>query len=393
MKSTRATVLGIVFLWACGGPEPSPNPDSMSTSGQPGRLVIIGGGLQEENTPVYRAVLDGREGVGPVCIFPTASAEPRASMQSALESFEAVGGPGAAKGIDLTLENPEAAILPGTVEEIRSCGGFYFVGGVQTRIVDVFRPGDGDSPAFDAVVERFEAGAVVSGSSAGAAIMTDPMIGGGSSEGALQEGIRWDEEGEGVVLEKGLGFLENTLVDQHFLARGRWARLLVAVLGRDEYAFGAGIDENTALVVEGDGARVVGESGVVFFDTRGVVREGRGSGASGILVFLIGAGDAVDLATGEVRFQPGKSQFRGSGESGGLSRLDLFEPWGLLHFFSESALISDTAFTYEQGDYRFEFRKGPGYRALSGEGQGVEGTPRGLSAGPFLLAYSKIGGG
>ncbi len=132
------------------------------------------------------------------------------------------------------------------------------------------------------------AGAVVSGSSAGAAIMTDPMIGGGSSAGALQEGVRAEGEGEGVVLEKGLGLLETAFVDQHFLARGRWARLLVAVLATDSFDLGMGIDENTALVVEGDSAWVVGASGVVFFDTRGVVRDDEGKAGSGIVLHLLG---------------------------------------------------------------------------------------------------------
>lgn len=377
----------LVLVPSCGGGNSDPVPEA--GQGSPGRLVIIGGGLQAGNSPVYQAILDGRDGEGPVCVFPTASAEPRGSLESAVERIDAVGGSGAALGIYLTEENSADAGTAATVETIRSCSGFYFSGGVQTRIVNVFRPSGGDSPAFRALLERFQAGAAVSGSSAGAAIMNDPMIGGGSSLGALAEGIRWDqEEGEGVILEKGLGFLARTLVDQHSLARGRWARLLVAVLGTEAYSFGAGIDENTALVVEGDSARVVGASGVVFFDTREALLEGDGVGASGVVVSLLGAGDAVNLRTGEVHLNGRKAPVSGGEGIADLTSLDLFESWNLLRFFAGSAASPDSVFLFVQDGYRFEFRKEEGFEALAEGGEGVQGIPAGLGVGPLLVSFS-----
>jgi len=44
---------------------------------KPGRLVIVGGALADSNEAVYRAILDGRLGTGPFCVFPTAAATPR----------------------------------------------------------------------------------------------------------------------------------------------------------------------------------------------------------------------------------------------------------------------------------------------------------------------------
>ncbi len=169
-------VLTVLMALSCGGGE-DPQAEPGDRSGSVGRLVIIGGGLQAENIDVYQAILDGRSGDGPMCVFPTASAQPQASMEAAVMRIDAVGGAGSAQGIFLTVDNPEDAGVPGTVETIRSCSGFYFSGGVQTRIVQVFRPNGADSPAFQALAERFEAGAVVSGSSAGAAIMSNPRKG------------------------------------------------------------------------------------------------------------------------------------------------------------------------------------------------------------------------
>lgn len=389
-----ALALALAFGASCSGENPAQNgPGEVRTGDTYGRLVIIGGALQAENTEVYQAILDGREGEGPVCVFPTASAEPRESMESAIARIDAVGGAGTADGIFLTVDNPEAAALQETVTRIEGCSGFYFVGGQQRRIVEVLRPEEGDSPAYEALMARYHEGAVVSGSSAGAAIMTDPMIGGGSSLGALAEGVRSEGEEEGVILQKGLGLLQATQVDQHFLARGRWARLLMAVLETEAFTFGAGIDENTALVVDGQTARVAGASGVVFFDTRGATPIGVGSGYSGISVALLGAGDRLDLQLGTVTSADGKTPFTGPKSAENPFDSDLFRRWGFLAFFTEAAVSSETLFTFEQDGYHFEFSKSQDFQASAGEGLGVEGAPRGLSVGPLILTFSTIGSG
>jgi cyanophycinase len=317
-------------------------------------------------------------------------------MESAVSRFDGLGGPETALGVLLTVDNPEDAFSSEVADQIRSCSGFFFTGGVQTRIVQVFRPEEGDSPAVHALRERHRAGAVVSGSSAGAAIMTDPMTGGGTSAGALREGIRWrEEEGEGVILEKGLGFLDRAFVDQHFLARGRWGRLLVAVLGVDGRDFGLGVDENTALVVRGDLAWVVGESGVVFLDTRGAVREEGGHGGTGLLLYLLGPGDGVDLGTGSVHREATKSRLDGAEEPFKGGEADLFERWNLLHLFSEAAAAPDTLFTFRQDGHVLQFRKATEFEARAWEGSGVEGSPRGLFVGPMVVGVwrEEAGGG
>jgi cyanophycinase len=321
-------------------------------------------------------------------VFPTASAEPEGSMGSAIRAFDAVGGAGTAVGIFLTVDNPEDAQLPETVSQIEGCSGFYFVGGSQFRIVQVFRPESGESPAFQALLSRHGEGAVVSGSSAGAAIMTDPMIGGGNSLGALSAGVRAEGGDEGVILRKGLGLWDGAFVDQHFLARGRWARLLVAVLATEGFDFGLGIDENTALVVDGNSARVAGASGVVFFDTRGVVREEGGSGWSGIHLRLLGSGDRVLLPEGTVQVAADKMAVLADSEVREELNGDLFDRWALLGFLSMAAKSPQDTYTFQQDGYTFEFEKAPGFQGLSWDGEGVEGAPSGFSVGPFQLRIS-----
>jgi hypothetical protein len=205
-----------------------------------------------------------------------------------------------------------------------------------------------------------------------------------------------------------MGFLETPLIDQHSLARGRWLRMLTAVLGREEYSFGTGIDENTALVVDGPSAQVVGEAGVAFFDTREATAPSSGQGGEGgeggrgiqgVLVFLLGPGDHLDLQTGAVTFNQDKPLVDPSAappgqleELGALSDLDLFGRWELLQFFAITTLSPESEFVLTQEGFDFRFRKGPGFEARAWEGLGPGGTSRGLSAGPYEFSYSEAAG-
>src|SRR3954462_12741375 len=64
-----------------------------------GTLVIGAGALAANNESVYRAILDGRSGTGPFCIFPTAGANPDSGMASPIAAFERYAGPGTAMGV------------------------------------------------------------------------------------------------------------------------------------------------------------------------------------------------------------------------------------------------------------------------------------------------------
>ena len=388
-------LLSLGFVLACEAvPPPATTPPAaeVDRKGEDGRLVIIGGALKSDNTEVYQAVLDGRWGPGPLCVLPTASGEPENTMEGYVAVFDSLGGAGTAEGIFLTVENGAEARSEEMVARIRACSGFFFTGGSQSRVTEVFRPDGQVTPAFTALWERFKAGAVVSGSSAGAAIMTDPMISGGSSAGALAEGARGGEgdgDGEGVWLERGLGFLPGALVDQHFLARGRWARLVVAVLAADEPPFGFGIDENTALVVEGGLARVAGESGVVFLDARDASPEADGNGGYGVILHLLGRGDVVDLSSGEVIREPTKNLLSEGGGIFGHPDADLFAPWILLEVLHEFGLAPDPRLTFRQDGFFLEFRKAPGFQLMAWDQVGFRGMPLGLSMGPFVLSVSR----
>lgn len=356
----------------------------------PGPLVIIGGALDPGNEAIYRVILEGREGAGPLCVIPTAGADPEASMASAAERFEHWGGQGTARGILLSVEVPERAGDPDVVDALRGCSGFFFTGGVQSRILQVFRPDGKATPAIDALMERWREGAVVAGSSAGAAMMSDPMIAGGSSEGAFRDGVTWASEGEGVQLEPGMGFLADLLVDQHFLARGRIGRLLAVVVENEGVRFGAGVDENTALVVHEGWGQVVGASGVVWVDGRGARpgRDGAHMADSGLRMELLGDGDRVEMATGRVVPAEGKGALHDEADPPASRPTasegdDPFQPWVLLHRLEEMARTGGEVGWEGVAGYHLRLVPAPDFRGVAWPGAGVQGTRHGLSVGPL----------
>lgn len=374
---------------ACAGPEDGP----AAPGPENGRLVIVGGALDRENEDVYRAVLEARQGEGPFCVLPTASGGPEESMESAVTAFMEHGAD-SVDGVFITTGNPDAARDPAIAERLSRCSGFWFVGGVQSRVVDVFLPGGEKTLAYDAVMERFQEGAVVSGSSAGAAIMSPTMIAGGSSAGALAGGVVGESEGEedpeGVLIEPGMGFHEGAVYDQHFLARGRIGRLLVATLAGVGDGVGFGIDENTALVVDGAEARVVGASGVVLVDARDAEPSPVGNGGTGLRLYLVGDGDRIDLETLEVVPASDKSVLTAE-DADVATPDDPFARWAFLRLLHDLGTSEASSVEVATDGYVLSVSEGPAFQARAHAEPGVEGTPRGLSAGPFLVSLMPEG--
>src|SRR6185295_9303378 len=166
---------------------------------------------------------------------------------------------------------------------ITEAGGVFFTGGDQARIMDVLR----DEVLLRAFRARYRAGAVFGGTSAGTAIMSPRMITG--------EGDFTVIDAAQVETRPGLGLLEGTIVDQHFVKRQRENRLFGLILAHPEL-LGVGIDEGSALVVrDGRFGEVVGSTPVMLVDGA------RDKGA--LVVRLARPGQTIDLRERRVRFR------------------------------------------------------------------------------------------
>jgi cyanophycinase len=124
--------------------------------------------------------------------------------------------------------------------------------------------------------------------------------------------VRGDPRTNEIVMgeyQQGFGFLPGSAIDQHLLARNRQFDLIPVVQKYPEL-LGIGIDENTAIVVEGEEFRVIGEGHVAIYDRGAMVDSG------GFFYFLT-PGDRFDLET--------RKAFR-SGQEEPLGRIER-KPW------------------------------------------------------------------
>ncbi len=280
---------------------PSPVPAKPPQPEEPaikGSAVAIGGALRSDNDEVWGRIVQLAGGKGArFVVFGTASEDPEASAKQAVELLQRRGAVAEALPVapqfgwvDLDKVVRDRALIA----KVRSARGVFFTGGLQERIVDVLQPGGEVTPMLEAIWEVYRKGGVVAGTSAGAAIMSQVMFRDAPSVINVLKG----ELHDGQQLDRGLGFVgPEVFVDQHFLKRGRFARLIPAMLAKG-YKLGLGVDENTAAVFRGDEVEIIGGSGALFVDL------GAASTEAGLDVFnvrnariaYLEQGDRIDLA-------------------------------------------------------------------------------------------------
>jgi cyanophycinase len=259
-----------------------------------GPIVLVGGALSPRGRAM-RAFLDlahACEG-GRVVGLTAASSEPVDSARSWLGDFRLAGATDVAIPILDRHDEERDGEIAAMMDEAQ---GIFLGGGDQVKLVDAL-----EGTATLAAIHRAHArGAVVCGTSAGAAALTQLTMAGGEV----------DEEGNLVeqYIGPGFGLLGyDTLVDTHFSQRRRLQRLFL-VVAENPALMGLGIDEDTALVVRGHVGRVVGAGGVTFVDGRTSMRfdnardlqMGRQLTVSHLRVGIVGTDFELDLVEREL---------------------------------------------------------------------------------------------
>lgn len=281
-------------------------------------LIIEGGGLPPYCPALERlvdaATVKGRIRIG---YLPTASSHPDASSAQFIERMKAYGiSPDQIQMINITLNNGAVeAESPVVVKQIRECTSIFFGGGDQTRITRALRRPDGtSSAALEAIYSVWKDGAVIAGTSAGAAVQSETMMTvSGVPDDTIDEGLDALDFGltksieeparRGLLISRGLGFLQSGIIDQHFSQyRGRLGRLARATTEQG-VRYGFGIDEDAALAVAVDGTlEVLGPGQVMIVDSANATcHDGPlGCRISGIHLTCLASGDRFDPKTGKV---------------------------------------------------------------------------------------------
>jgi cyanophycinase len=219
------------------------------------QLVIIGGAEDRGGDCHILREFVRRSGgrSAHIVVMTAATSEPDEAGKTYIEVFRRLGA--ATVAVVDTRDRRDAEKLDG-LWAIAQATGIFFTGGDQARIVRAIK----HTILDDAIRKRYDEGIVVGGTSAGAAMMPDKMIVDGDSETSPRA--------DAVQMGEGMGFLPNVVIDQHFAQRGRLGRLLAALL-LEPSVLGFGIDEDTAMVVEGDEVEVLGAGAVTVVDESG----------------------------------------------------------------------------------------------------------------------------
>ena len=234
----------------------SSNDSSIDVSTQSGQLIIIGGGEDKEGECKILREFVRRAGgrSARIAVMTVATSLPGELGLEYRDLFEKLG----ADIVDIVdTEHREDASYSRNLEIIENATGVFFTGGDQARITEVLK----DSEIDDLLHQKFDRGLIIGGTSAGAAMMPDIMI----VEGEGETNPRLDT----VVLEPGMGFLPQVVIDQHFSQRGRLGRFVSALI-QQPAILGFGIDEDTAIAVDGDEIEVIGEGAVTIVDVANI---------------------------------------------------------------------------------------------------------------------------
>jgi cyanophycinase len=283
-------------------------PDAPASSGSAaptaiGTLYIVGGGPQPPALVREFVDLAGGTGRARIVVFAMASADGAASGEAKARDLRALGAE--ATNVWITREQADTDSIARLVD---AATGVWFGGGDQNRLAAVLR----DTRTGAAIRRRYDAGAVVGGTSAGAAVMSAAMI---TGEERRPGGARPVAEGgdgfvtidrDDVVLAPGFGLLSGAIVDQHFLRRRRHNRLLSVVLEQPAQ-LAVGIDESTALIVEPGGRwRIAGASVAVVYDARRATTTTAGTalGGANLVMHVLPAGSRFDPRTGQATLPP-----------------------------------------------------------------------------------------
>lgn len=254
----RVTLYLFLLIW-CNTIQSQSSHEKLSYGYPKGTLILIGGGRDDDLIMEEFWKYAGRDSAK-IVVIPTASDDDFLQKDSAFyeikENFEKYGF---SEITILHTRDSARANNDQYIEPLKSATGIFFTGGRQWRIADGFL----NTKAHDEMFKLLDRGGVIAGSSAGATIQGSYLARGDTKNNQIMMGNH----------EKGLGFITNVAIDQHVLARNRQFDMFDILNNRPEL-LGIGIDENTAIIVQGDSVEVIGKSYVLIYDRSFWSREG-----------------------------------------------------------------------------------------------------------------------
>jgi cyanophycinase len=281
-----------------------------------GTLIPIGGnedkGITENEMHTLEFIDDGilfhavKEAGGidaNIVIIPTASSIPIEVGESYLEAFTTLG----CKNISvLDIRSKEDSEKKSSIDLIKNANCIMFSGGDQSKITKKI----GGTTIHEILLDRYknEEGFVIAGTSAGAMVMANEMIAGGSASEAFIKGA--------VTMYKGLGLIPELIIDTHFIRRGRFGRQSEAV-AKFPNLIGIGLAEDTGMIIKnGNDCTVIGSGMAIVFDgntlthnNEKILEEGTPMTMANLTIHVLSNGDHYDIKNRKVAVLPVEAPF------------------------------------------------------------------------------------
>jgi len=280
-----------------------------------GTLIPIGGnedkGIEESEQYTLEFISEGilfhvvKEAGGidaNIVVIPTASSIPVEVGENYMEAFTTLG----CKNVTiLDIRSKEDSEKQASIDLIKAANCVMFSGGDQSKITDKI----GGTAIHEILVDRYknEDGFVIAGTSAGAMMMSQEMIAGGSASEAFIKGA--------VTMYKGLALIPELIIDTHFIKRGRFGRISEAVAQFPKLV-GLGLAEDTGLIIKNGMLEVIGSGMVIIFDGRKlkhnnhkVLKEGTPMSLTNLKTHILSNGDRFNIENKEVEVLPIASPF------------------------------------------------------------------------------------
>jgi cyanophycinase len=257
-------------------------------SGRPaGSLIAIGGAEDREDTKIILSQIAERIGSGKLVISTLASGYADEVWDIYRTLFTSMG----VKRVEnLCLDHRDESLEDPRLDVLADAIAVFFTGGDQLRITTRL----GGTALSERIEEIYRRGGIIAGTSAGATALGEMMLVGSPVEGICKL--------HDIRMTPGLGLAKTMIIDQHFSERGRIRRLLGAV-AMNPRMLGIGVDEDTAVVIDGAGAfHVIGSGAVYVVDGHDLsyaniseVSFNRAMSVFGVKLHTLSSGDRFDL--------------------------------------------------------------------------------------------------
>lgn len=226
-------------------------PYSANSRHHKGTLIIIGGGEDKEGDRLILTEVARKVGRGKLCVASVASEVGDELWATYRKIFHDLG---VKKVTHLSMIDRQGPEDLKALRLVKEADAIFFTGGDQLKITNEL----GGTAVADEILKLYQGGGLIAGTSAGASVMSETMLVAGP--GATSVRVRTE-----LRMAPGLGFVKDVIIDQHFAERGRISRLIGAISHNPRY-LGVGIDEDTAVIMQGKSFRVMGKGSVYIVD-------------------------------------------------------------------------------------------------------------------------------